>query len=69
MWRDRWFKVGVLGSILACLACLTPIAAVALAAIGLGAWAGYLDVVLVPVLAAFALLMAYRFWVARRRMG
>jgi mercuric ion transport protein len=69
VWRDRWFRVGLLGSIVACLACLTPIAALALGAIGLGAWAGHLDVVLLPVLAGFVLLAASRYWMARRRTG
>lgn len=66
MWRDGWFKVGVLGSILACVACLTPIAAVVLGAIGLGAWTGRLDVVLMPALALFVLLAVYRY---RRTRG
>jgi len=52
MWRDRWFALGVFGTVLGCLACFTPLAVVALGAIGLGVWAGYLDVVLLPVLAA-----------------
>ena len=67
MWRDRWFKVGIVGSMLACLACLTPVVVLALGAIGLGAWAGHLDVVLLPVLAAFVLLATYRYWVTWRR--
>ena len=67
MWRDRWLAVGVIGATLACLSCLTPIAVVALGAIGLGAWAGRLDIVILPVLAAFIALVIYRYRVARRR--
>lgn len=67
MWRDRWFALGVIGAALACLSCLTPFAVVALGAIGLGAWAGHLDVALVPVLAMFIALAIYRYRVARRR--
>lgn len=67
MWRDRWFSIGALGTLLACLACLTPIAALILGAVGLGAWTGRLDVVLLPLLVAGALLTAYRYWNARRR--
>jgi mercuric ion transport protein len=67
MWRDRWFRLGLVGSVLACLACVTPVAALALGVIGLGAWAGHLDIVLVPMLAAFVLLAAYRYWAASRR--
>ncbi len=67
MGRDRWFAVGVIGTILACLACLTPLAVITLGAIGLSAWTGYLDVILVPVLAAFVVLAVYRYRVTCRR--
>jgi len=67
MWCDRWFKVGLLGAFLACVACATPIAALLLGAIGLAAWAGHIDLVLFPVLGAFVVLAAHRYWVARRR--
>ncbi len=67
MWHDRWFALGVLGAALACLSCLTPLAVVALGAIGLSAWAGYLDAVLLPVLAVLVALAIYRYCVAGRR--
>lgn len=67
MWRDRWFALGVIGTVLACLACLTPLAVVALGAIGFSAWVGYLDVILVPVLAGFIVLAVYRYRVACRK--
>jgi mercuric ion transport protein len=67
MWRDRWFAVGVVGTLLACVACLTPVAALVLGAIGLGAWTGRLDVALLPLLAGFAALAVYRYWAGRRR--
>ena len=60
MWRDRWFALGVIGAALACLACLTPVAVLVLGAIGLGAWTGRLDLVLVPLLAGFVVLAVYR---------
>jgi mercuric ion transport protein len=66
MWRDRWFAVGVVGTLLACVACLTPVAALVLGAIGLGAWTGRLDVALLPLLAGFAALAVYRYWAGRR---
>ena len=68
MWRDRWFTLGVIGAALACLSCLSPFAVVALGAIGWGAWAGHLDIVLLPVLAAFVGLAVYRYRVGRRRI-
>lgn len=66
MWRDRWFVLSVLGAALACFACLTPIAVLALGAIGLGAWTGRLDLVLVPVLVAFVAVALYRHRIRRR---
>lgn len=62
MGRDRWFKFGVLGSILACVACLTPAAVLMLGTLGLAAWAGYVDVVVFPVLGVFLALALYRAW-------
>ena len=66
MWRDRWFALGVIGATLACLACLTPVAVLVLGAIGLGAWTGRLDIVLLPLLAAFVVLAVYRYRLRRR---
>ena len=67
MWRDRWFALGIVGAVVICLACLTPAAVIALGAIGLGAWAGHLDAILLPVLIGFVGLIAYRSLIARRR--
>ena len=67
MWRDRWFAVGVIGAVLSCLACLTPLAILGLGAVGLGAWTGHLDVILLPVLLVFAGLAFYRYRIAGRR--
>lgn len=66
MWRDRWFAVGIVGTIVSCLACLTPVAVLVLGAAGLGAWTGHLDTVLVLLLIAFVALAAYRYWIVRR---
>ena len=67
MWRDRWFALGIVGAVVGCLACLTPAVVIALGAIGLGAWTGHLDAVLLPVIAGFVGLVAYRYWIGRRR--
>lgn len=67
MWRDRWFVVGAIGAVLSCLACLTPLAILALGAVGLSAWTGHLDVILIPVLLVFAGLAFYRYRIACRR--
>ena len=68
MSRDRWFLVGVIGAALSCLACLTPLAVLGLGAVGLGAWTGHLDVILLPVLLVFVGLAIYRYRIACRRV-
>ena len=57
--------LGIIGAVVSWLACLT--AAIALSAIGLGAWTGQLDVVLLPALAGFVGLIAYCSPIGRRR--
>jgi len=69
MGRDWWFVLGVIGAALTCLACLTPIAVLVLGAIGLGAWTGRLDLVLLPLLVGFVVLAVYRYRLIRRRRG
>ncbi len=53
MRRDRWLTLGIVGTALTCLACLTPVAALVLGAVGLGAWTGHADLALVPPLFGF----------------
>jgi membrane protein implicated in regulation of membrane protease activity len=59
----RLFRIGVFGSILLALCCLTPALFLLLTAVGLAAWTGWLDVVLIP---AFALCLALTLWAWRR---
>jgi mercuric ion transport protein len=66
MGRDRWLMLGIVGVALSCLACLTPLAVLALGAIGLGAWAGRLDAVVLVLLVGSVALVVYRYWTARR---
>ncbi len=44
-------KTGIVGAVIAALCCATPILVIALGALGLSALTGYLDYVLLPVLA------------------
>jgi mercuric ion transport protein len=55
-----WFKTGLWGSIIAAICCATPVLPFILGLIGLAAVAGYLDYVLLPLLAAFLILALYR---------
>ncbi|RMG93148.1 MAG: mercury resistance system transport protein MerF [Zetaproteobacteria bacterium] len=59
MKRSAHLKAGVIGTVIAALCCFTPILIVLLGAVGLAAWAGYLDVVLMPALAFFVGLTIY----------
>jgi mercuric ion transport protein len=45
--------------VVAALCCFTPVLTILLAAVGLGAIAGYLDYVLIPALVVFAGLAVY----------
>jgi len=67
MRRDWWLVLGVIGTALTCLACLTPVAVLALGAIGLGAWTGRLDLFLLPLLLGFVVLAVYRYRLMRGR--
>jgi len=51
--------VGLGGSVIVALCCFTPILVIAFGALGLAAYTGYLDLVLLPLLAAFIALTVY----------
>lgn len=55
-------KSGIIGSVLAAICCATPILVIALGAVGLSAWLGWIDYVLLPTLALFLSLTAYGLW-------
>ena len=50
---------GVIGAIVAALCCLTPLLVIVLAALGLSAWVGWLDIVLLPALGVFVCITVY----------
>ncbi|QKE40276.1 MAG: mercury resistance system transport protein MerF [Ferrovum myxofaciens] len=52
-------KTGVAGSVIAVLCCSTPILVILLGALGLSAWAGWLDYVLMPALVVFVGITIY----------
>ncbi len=53
---------GVTGSVIAALCCFTPVLVITLGALGLAAWVGALDFVLLPALAFFLALTGYALW-------
>lgn len=65
MGRDRWLMLGIVGAAVSCLACLTPVAVLALGAIGLGAWTGRQDAVVLLLLVGSVALVVYGYWTRR----
>ncbi len=65
--KDRTLlRVGIAGTTLAVVCCVTPALVLLLGAVGLSAWLGWADYVLLPALALFALLTAYAIYRQRR---
>ncbi|WP_448524979.1 mercury resistance system transport protein MerF [Parathermosynechococcus lividus] len=60
------FIVSLTGAIVVALCCFTPLLVLMLGAIGLGAWMGYLDYVLLPALGALVGLTLWSYWRYRR---
>ena len=63
---DKLLVTGLVGTVLAAVCCFTPALVMILGALGLSAWLGWLDYVLVPALIFLAGLTGYAL-VARRR--
>ena len=43
-------RIGIIGAVVSALCCFTPVLVVLMGAVGLSAWTGYLDIVLLPAL-------------------
>lgn len=65
MKRSVLRKTGVIGTAIVAVCCFTNILVVSMAAIGLAAFTGYLDYVLLPTLALFAGVTAYAFFIMK----
>jgi mercuric ion transport protein len=63
----KLIATGIVGTVIAALCCFTPVLVVLLGAVGLSAWLGWLDYVLLPALAFFVVLTAYAVWRRQRR--
>ncbi len=59
MKKSTLLTTGIIGSIIAALCCFTPVLVILLGAVGLAAWVGHLDAVLMPLLAFFIGLTLY----------
>lgn len=61
-------RTGVTGSVVAAVCCATPVLVILLGAVGLSAWVGWLDYVLIPALVGFVGLTIYA-WRRQRMEG
>ncbi len=59
MQKNILLKVGIVGTLLAALCCFTPLLVILFGALGLAAWVGYLDAILLPALILFLGLTVY----------
>lgn len=60
-------RIGIVGTVVAAVCCFTPALVLALGAVGLSAWLGWLDYVLLPALVVFLAITLIA--VARSRRG
>ncbi|MBD3677255.1 MAG: mercury resistance system transport protein MerF [Rhodobacteraceae bacterium] len=68
MAADPLLRIGLGGTVTTALCCFTPILPFVLGGIGLGAAVAWLDLVLLPLLAAFILVLLYAL-ARRKRFG
>jgi len=61
MKKSALLKTGIAGSAIAVLCCFTPVLVILLGAVGLSAWVGHLDAVLMPALIFFVGLTVYAY--------
>lgn len=59
-------KTGIAGSVIAAICCFTPILVILLGAVGLSAWLGWLDYILLPALVIFLGITVYGLWRRQR---
>ncbi len=58
---------GAAGGVLAAICCVTPLVAITLGALGLSAWLGWADYVLIPLLAVCLAMLGIGFYRRRAR--
>lgn len=60
-------KTGITGTVIAAICCATPVLVIALGLLGLSAWVGWLDYVLIPTLLIFVGITIYALMRRRER--
>ncbi len=59
MKKSTLLKTGIIGTAIAALCCFTPVLVILFGAVGLSAWVGHLDAILLPALGFFLVLVIY----------
>ncbi len=62
-------KTGIVGTVIAVICCFTPFLVVVLGAVGLSAWLGWLDYVLLPALGVCIVILGYGLYRVRINAG
>jgi len=62
MKKSTLLKTGIIGTAIAALCCFTPVLVILFGAVGLSAWVGHLDALLLPMLIFFPGLTAFAFF-------
>ena len=59
-------KTGIIGTIIALICCFTPVLVILFGLLGLSSYIGWLDMVLLPILALFLILTGYALWKCKK---
>ncbi|MBL6958671.1 MAG: mercury resistance system transport protein MerF [Rhodospirillales bacterium] len=67
--KDPVLKTGIIGVVLTGLCCFTPLLVLTFSALGVSAWLGFADYVLLPALGIFSALTVYALLKRKRANG
>ena len=59
-------KTGIIGTVIALICCFTPVLVILFGLLGLSAYIGWLDMVLLPILVLFLILTGYALWKCKK---
>ena len=59
-------KTSIIGTVIALICCFTPVLVILFSVLGLSAFVGWLDMVLLPTLAIFLILTGYALWKCKK---
>jgi hypothetical protein len=65
--KNGLLTTGIIGTVVTLVCCFTPVLLILLGVAGLGAFTGYLDFILLPVLAVFVGLTVYAYAKQRKQ--